>query len=299
MVKGINNLLQLRRDWFLSEDAADQLLPMFYQLITGKLEGEDRGTLELMTFSAQSGAFNALPYAFDDSNDPFAGLPEGSVAIIPVRGTMLKNGTMCAWGADELTGLMLKADASKNIAGTVLRFDSGGGGVNAVPVWIDALSNRKKPVVSLADTCCSAAYYAAVHTDHIMAENSLSAMFGSIGVMVRWPDITKALERAGIEMKEVYADQSGHKNKEMQEAAEGKYELLKANHLNPLAVRFQEDVKARRPQLDLKVEGIIEGKVFGAEAALKHGLIDSIGNLSQAVRMVEKLNATKTLNSIL
>jgi protease-4 len=297
-MKGIHNLLlQLRKEWFLDPAFADQLMPLAYQLAAGTLQLEERGLL--MASYANGTSVNALPYAFSDAKDPFEELPEGSIAIIPVRGTMLKNGTLCAWGADELTELMLKADNSPKMSGTILLMDSGGGAVNSVPVWTQALAERKKPVVTIADMCCSAAYYAAIHTDHIMAINDLSATFGSIGVMVRWLDYAKAMEKMGIEEREVYADQSGHKNKEMQDAKKGEYELLKANALNPLAIRFQNDVKARRPKLDLSVEGIIEGKTFGAQDALANGLIDSIGTLADAIAMVGKLQATKTLNSLL
>jgi len=273
-------------------EMAQQLLPTILQLIDGKTL-EKREDVQLMAFNASGQLVNAIRAVYGENGqleDPFKDFPEDSVAVVPVKGTMLKYGTYCAWGADELTHVMEMAYASPKIAAVILDMDSGGGAVSSVPIWKAALQKRTKPVLIHADVMCSAAYYAGIYTDHMMLQNDISAMVGSIGVMVSWPDYAEALKARGITMRTVYADQSTHKNIEFREAGNDNYGPLKLNLLNPLAIQFQEAVKAQRPQLNLEVEGIIAGKTFGGQDALKYGLVDSIGTMDMAVKTALELS---------
>src|SRR5690606_1097641 len=109
-----------------------------------------------------------------------------------------------------------------------------------------------------------------------------------IGVMVSWADFGKMYEKQGITLHSVYADQSTHKNDLFkkangEEGADPDYTPLKQTLLNPLAIQFQDAVKANRPKLNQEVEGILAGSVFMADAALEHGLIDAIGTTETAV----------------
>lgn len=288
MPKGNQSLLlELRSEWMFMPEMAEQMLPVVLQLLNGTAL-DPREELIIQGFQMEGQLVNGIRAVYGanaDSEDPFESFPENSVAVVPCKGTMLKYGTMCAWGADELTAIVELAYRSPKIAGVIIDTDSGGGAVSSIPVWSATLAKRNKPVMVYADVMCSAAYYMGIHADYLMLSNDLSSMVGSIGVMVSWPDYTEALAQRGIKMHTVYADQSTHKNAEFQ-AANGEkpdYKLLKTNMLNPLAIRFQEDVKAARPKLDQSVEGILAGKVFYAPDALKHGLVDSIGTMDQAV----------------
>lgn len=272
-------------------EMAEQLLPVVLQLLDGKAL-EAREELQLTGITASGQLVSGIRAVYGDNGqleDPFANYPENSIAVIPVKGTMLKYGTYCAWGADELTHVLNAAYASKQVAAVLLDMDSGGGAVSSVPIWKAALEKRNKPVLVHADVMCSAAYYAGIYADHMMLTNDISAMVGSIGVMVSWPDYTKALEERGIVVRTVYADQSTHKNKEFQEAQNDNYGPLKTNLLNPLAIQFQDAVKAKRPNLQTDVEGILAGKTFGAQDALKYGLVDSIGGIDDAVSKAMQL----------
>lgn len=293
MPKGNQSLLlELRSEWMYLPEMAEQLLPMVLQLIDGKAL-EQREPLALMGVHASGHLVNGIQAVYGPNGkqeDPFAEFPEKSVAVVPVKGTMLKYGTMCAWGADELAQIVELAYASPKIAAIILDTDTGGGAVSAVPVWKATLEKRNKPVIVHADVMCSAGYYMGIYADYMMLSNDISAMVGSIGVMVSWPDYSKAMEERGIKMHTVYADQSTHKNVEFQEAQKENYGPLKTNLLNPLAIQFQEAVKSRRPQLNIEVEGILAGKTFGAQDALKYGLVDGIGSLDAAVQKAMELS---------
>lgn len=220
------------------------------------------------------------------------------IAIIPLHGSMIKYGTACAYGADEIAAAIDDAANDSQVTGLVLDIDSGGGAVDAIAPLVDAIQRAQgmgKPVVASCDLCASAAYYVACHCDEIMANNTISAEFGSIGVMMSFPDYAKYYEKEGIKVHTIYSNLSEYKNQPFELAKEGKYELIKAEQLDPLARKFQETVKAcREGKLDEKVEGILSGKVFFAEDALKNGLIDSIGSEQKAIDRCRELAATAT-----
>ena len=229
----------------------------------------------------------------------FAKAPKDSVAVIPLRGDMLKEGTMCSYGTEEIAAVIREAADAKNIIGVRLDIDSGGGAVDAIAPMLEAISysqSKGKPVVACCDLCASAAYYVACHCDRIMADNGISAEFGSIGVMMQFPDYAKYYEEKGIKIHTIYSNLSSYKNAPFEAARKGEYASIKQEQLDPLARQFQEAVKQRRQNLKTDVEGILSGRMFYAKDALNNGLIDQIGTASEASDLVRRLHASAQLD---
>lgn len=219
--------------------------------------------------------------------------PEGSTAIVPLKGTMLKYGTWCSYGTEEVAAALLYAAQHENINSIVLDIDSGGGSVDAVAPVIDAIRQAQSqgiPVVASVDMACSAAYWAASACDTIIADNAISATVGSIGVMMSFWDVKGYYEKQGYKLHTVYAPESDHKNTSFEKALEGDYEQLKTEELSPLAVAFQNGVRENRAgKINESVKGILNGKTFYAADALANGLIDLIGNRSAAYNHAQAL----------
>lgn len=233
------------------------------------------------------------------STGDFNKAPSGSVAVIALRGDMLKEGTMCSYGTEEIAAVIREAAASPKIIGIRLDIDSGGGAVDAIAPMLDAIrfcQDQGKPVVASCDLCASAAYYVACHCDEIVANNSISAEFGSIGVMIQFPDYAKYYEQKGIKVHTVYSDLSSYKNAPFEAALKGDYKSIREETLNPLARQFQQAVRNRRRNLDEKVDGILNGRMFFAADAKSHGLIDAIGNADTATEEVRRLHASMQLS---
>ena len=221
-------------------------------------------------------------------------IPVDSVGIVRCIGPMYKYGGWWNWGSDELVAFARAFDEHPNIVGQVWQDDSGGGTISSVAPYLEFLQNKQKPVVSLLDTCGSASYYKNCGVDHMMAENDISAMFGSIGVMIQFYDYSKMMEEMGIVEHIINADPSQHKNEAFKLALKGQYKKIKKEFLNPAAIKFQDHVKAMRPRLNIEVEGILSGKMFYAEEALEHGMIDSIGGLEAAIDRVKFLATARS-----
>ena len=226
-------------------------------------------------------------------------LPSKSTAIFSLSGTMLKYGTWCSYGTQEIADAMREAVSHPKIDSVILDMDSGGGSVDAIPPLVEVIQYAQslgKPVVAIVDLCASAAYFTAVHCDEIIANNTISSEIGSIGVMMGFRDYSERLAKDGVKEHVVYSSHSDWKNKPfrkaMEEPAEGedRYELMRSELLDPLAIEFQNTVKAKRKNLKADVDGIVSGRMFFATQALEYGLIDRIGNMQTALKRCKDLS---------
>lgn len=297
----------LKGKWFIHYSYALSLAPLLNNLFQGKSMGDVRDWRDDQTtnleeeesrekfpvFCAASASTVSKFGKFDDA-------PAGSIAVIPLKSVMVKYGTMCQYGTEEIAGFMMQAAASKKIDAVILDIDSGGGSVDAIPPMLAAIrkvQESNKPVIASADLCASAAYYVAAHCDRIIANNNVSAEFGSIGVMMQWWDVQPYYEKEGYVFHKVYAPESTHKNLPFEKALKGDYELIKEEELSPLAIGFQNAVKAARgSKLDLKVDGILNGRMFYSSnqkkpelSAKTVGLIDEVADLDRAISLAKGL----------
>lgn len=227
--------------------------------------------------------------AFASFNDA----PKESTAIIPLKGSMLKYGTWCTYGTEEVAAIINSAALHQNINSIVLDIDSGGGSVDSVAPIIQAIQfaqSKGKPVVASVDMACSAAYWAASQCDSIIADNNISSLVGSIGVMMSFWDVKGYYEEQGYKLHVIYAPESENKNEAFEKALLGEYDLIKAEELSPLAISFQNAIKENRSgKLVMKTPGLLNGKVYLAEKAKEVGLIDEIGNRSTAIQRAQDL----------
>ena len=250
---------------------------------TAELEkAEGRAPLPFAAVSVDKDAFTS----FNDA-------PQGSTAMIPLKGSMLKYGTWCSYGTEEIAAVINAAAQHNNIDSIVLDIDSGGGSVDSVAPIIQAIrfaQSKGKPVVASVDMACSAAYWAASVCDSIIADNNISATFGSIGVMMSFWDVKGYYEAQGYKLHVVYAPESDHKNLAFEKALQGDYDLIKSEELSPLAISFQNAIKENRSgKLDLSATGLLNGKTYYAEPAMAVGLIDEIGNRDTAMERAQQL----------
>lgn len=282
----------LRGQFFIAPDQAVAMAGTVQSIINRDWDGFDK-TRDLNNTEGRA----KFPIAAGNAVDGFFGdldqAPQGSTAIIPLKGTMLKYGTWCSYGTEEVAYAIRTSAVHDKINSIVLDTDSGGGSVDAVAPVVQSIEFARSigvPVVASVDMACSAAYWAASATDRIIADNSISATVGSIGVMMSFWDVKGYYEKLGYKLHTVYAPESDHKNLAFENALKEDYDLLKSEELSPLAVGFQNAVKANREgKLNLETPGLLNGKTFYAQQALSVGLIDEIGTRERAVEYAQQL----------
>lgn len=233
-----------------------------------------------------------IAYISDTNNDVnfFDGFEPDSIAVIPIIGTMFKyDSWWTGTGMDTIANFIRLADASSNIAGIILLVNTPGGTTQSIIQLEDALRNRTKPCIGYIDgNCFSGGTYAISLTDMIIAANPM-CMIGNIGVYIELVNSDAYYEQSGIKFISIYPPESKYKNLAYTEAIDGNPDRLITENLSPYAQHFQDIIKANRPNLDLKVEGVLEGKDFYATDAINNGLIDQIGSFETAVELLNNL----------
>lgn len=182
-------------------------------------------------------------------------------------------GTMFRYGAYGSYAIARKIKESENKY-LILNIDSGGGTVDSVSIIVQAIVDareRGQIVIANVSTCCSAAYWIATTCNYIYADSELS-IIGSIGVLVRYVDMTKYCEDNGIKIKEIYATKSSGKNSEHREAQKGNFEPYEKS-LDKTVDLFIAHIKKYQPNV---AEECFAGKTYTAHEAIELGLIHEI-----------------------
>jgi len=238
---------------------------------------------------------------FTDATDPLKeftieGTGGDKVLLIPVRGLISdspREGLLRTSPSlvQEVVSQLRKAEKDKRIKAVLLKVNSPGGTGTASDILYHEIltykeRSRAKIVVSMMDMATSGGYYLSLPADEIMAHPT--TITGSVGAIFIQPKAMGLMGKIGLG---VDVQKSG-KNKDMgspfRESTAEEQKLLQAT-VESLADRFVSLVKKHR-KLDPKaLAEITTARIFMAEEALKMGLIDRIGYLSDAVKETKKL----------
>lgn len=278
---------------FFQEILADRLatdhqgiLP-YIPFIKSHLSGDiiDAPTRENIPLKVFDKSMNVFDFLNDNKGkNENTDKPEAGVLVIPIHGLLTKFGDWWDYGTEEIAQFLFDAYADSSIKAIVLQVHSGGGTVHSIFPLEAAIRKRNKPVIAAIDSkSFSAALFVSVLADRVIAVNPMSEV-GSIGIMSRIMDDSEWLKSEGIRIIEIYPPESNWKNRSINEALKGNTKLIIQEELTPWAVHFQETVRANRPKLDESVEGILAGRTFYAQDAIKNGLVDSIMAMDDVIQ---------------
>lgn len=231
--------------------------------------------------------------------------PKGAIAIIPIKGVMMKN-DFTSWGgtlypgAESIGQWIQQADADPNIIGIILDTDTPGGMATAGEEINGIVAATKKPVIAVYTMMASAGYYAGCSANQIIS-NTPSSSAGSIGTMCTIYDYSKMYAEYGITVHEIYATASIDKNKNYRDAKAGEYKGMAENDLDPINEMFMSAVTTGRAgKINTAKENVLSGKMYYTKDAKKAGLIDGDGGMAAAVKSISKLSDNqKSTNMIL
>jgi protease-4 len=249
--------------------------------------------LILMMVTACSGPRIKL---FSDTIDPLKeftleGSGKDKILLIPVNGLisdMPKKGLIhtSASLVEQIVSQINKAEKDKQIKAVLFKINSPGGTITASDLLYHEISSFKertgtKITVSMMDVATSGAYYISLPADLIMAHPT--TVTGSVGVIYLQPKVGGLMDKIGLgvdvkkygknkDMGSPFRDSSEEEQKLMQKA------------VNDFGERFIRLVQKHRNPERQALSEISTARVFLAEEALKLGLVDKIGYLSDAVK---------------
>ena len=200
--------------------------------------------------------------------------------------------------ADEITDLSEKIKRARkdpSVKGMLLSIDSPGGGVTASDILYEKVrqfrSETGRPVVaSLMNVAASGGYYVACAADKIVAHRT--TITGSIGVMIPLYNASALLKKIGISTETVssgpFKDIASPWVEKDEEQRKKERKILQSL-IDEMYETFVEAVAEGRDMEVAKVRGLADGKIYTAEQALKHGLIDGIGYRDDALDVLKEL----------
>jgi protease IV len=221
--------------------------------------------------------------------------PKGSIAVIPLKGVVMKYDYCGAPGTKTIANWMIEADNNPNIIGIIQLIDSGGGSADGTLAYADCIKSLKKPVVTYIDgMACSAAYWAASPSKEIYASSPIDIV-GSIGTYLTLYDFREYLKAEGISEHIIYATKSTLKNDEYKKAIgdegnEPNYQPMLDNYLDPINEAFINAVRKNRKAL---AQLPLNHDLFKGQSPLAK---DAVGTLIDGVKPFSfALNRVKIL----
>ena len=199
----------------------------------------------------------------------------------------------------DASNILEKIEKAKNnphIKGVLLKVNSPGGAVAPsveISYAIKELSSIKPTVAYASGVMASGSYYSSIWANKIVANPG--SMIGSIGVIMQSANLSKLMEKIGIETQNIKVGKykeigtptrkwtTDEKN-ELQKVAQDTYDM------------FVEDVAKARKLNKKDYKKYADAHIFTAKEAKEVGLIDEVATISYAKKLVQKLsNTTKPI----
>lgn len=209
----------------------------------------------------------------------------GQIAVIPIRGKIAQHRGDW-WGdthTETVAGQIGSMMANPSIGAVVLDIDSPGGIVYGTPELAETIRNARgsgKPIYALANgMAASAAYWIGSAADKLFV--TPSGEVGSIGVWSAHTDMSGFLEQAGVDITLVSAGKykvEGHPFAPLED--EAKAEMQQS--VDRYQEMFLADVALGRTEKKSVVrEAYGQGRMLGAEAAKRVGMVDGIATMPE------------------
>lgn len=210
-------------------------------------------------------------------------IPADKVAVIEVEGTITNS--------DKILKQLRKFHRKSSVKAIVLRINSPGGAVAPAQEIYREIGKvkKKKPVVASIETVgASAAYYIASATDRIVC--SRGTITGSIGVIMVLAEIEKIIDKLGVKVNVIKAGKFKDIGSGVRPLTNEERDLLES-FAAEIHEQFIKDVEAgRHGKIDMdKLRSIADGSFFTGEKAKELGLVDTMGNFYDAVKIAGDL----------
>jgi protease IV len=242
-------------------------------------------------------------------------LSRNKIAIVRIEGALMEG--MTGYFHKEIA----QAAADSAVKAVVVRVNSPGGTITASDDLYKRLTDLRdgdpekktspKPlVVSMASIAASGAYYISMPAKTILAEPTTAT--GSIGVYASLPDVTELSKKIGFNMRVIkdgdlkysgspFTEMSAHERQMWQDMIDHSYlQFLQVVEQGrpSLKGKLQEDIPIRkdRPirsgkERSRHVEFTryrADGGIWTSDEAKQYGLIDQIGYLDDAIKIVRQ-----------
>ena len=214
----------------------------------------------------------------------------GSIAVIVAEGEIREGQSQSGvMGAETLVKLIDQARENQDIKALVLRVNSPGGSAVASELIRHALERTQasKPViVSMGDMAASGGYWISMGANKVVA--SEATITGSIGVFGLAPTFEKSLQLAKIGQGSVATTWLANAER-LTQPMDPRLESILTQSVGRTYSNFINVVAKARNLSTQSVQSVAQGRVWTGKQALKHHLVDQIGDFDTAVSLARSL----------
>jgi signal peptide peptidase SppA len=226
-----------------------------------------------------------------------------SIAVIPIRGIISHRVSMMdsisgggGTSVEQVTKSLRTALADETVKAILFDVDSPGGsvyGVDELAAEIMKSRGRKPMVAQVNALAASAAYYLASAADEIAMTPSGEA--GSIGVLLRHLDQSKAAEMEGVKVTYIQAGEFKTEANPFEPLSDEAKAYLQKRVDEYYSMFVKSVAKGRNLPVATVRNDFGKGRTMGAEDALRVGMVDRIATYDETLsRLAGRRGATVT-----
>ena len=183
-----------------------------------------------------------------------------------------------------------KAEADTQVRAVIVRVNSPGGTVTASDIlYREILSFKERthrPVVAIMmDVAASGGYYLALAADTIIAHPT--TVTGSIGVIMLSVNAEGLMQKIGVAAVTIKSAEHKDMGSPFRTLTPEERAVFQAV-IDDLQRQFLAKVVAHRKLAPETARKLADGRVYTADQALAHGLIDKIGYMSDAIAVAKQ-----------
>ncbi|MDD5183841.1 MAG: signal peptide peptidase SppA [Paludibacter sp.] len=244
-----------------------------------------------------------------DKDQELKFVKNSAMTKLPDTGKFDKNKVAVIYAIGEITdeegdGIVAKDliktinDVAKDsaIKAVVFRISSPGGSAYASEqIWhaLSMLKAKKPLIVSMGDYAASGGYYIACMADKIVTQPN--TITGSIGIFGVIPNIKGLNEKLGLTYDGVKTNKLSDAISINRQFTPEERSLMQ-NYINRGYELFVKRCADGRKMTTDQIKAVAEGRVWTGEDALKIGLVDKIGGLTDAIKLAVDKAKLKTYN---
>ncbi len=220
----------------------------------------------------------------------------GGIAVLLLYGIVTQRGNMVddvsgpgSTSTQQFTASLRQALADESVSQILIDIDSPGGSVYGVAELADEIASARgqKPVIAIANSlAASAAYWIGCAASEFYV--TPGGEVGSIGVWQAHQDYSKAMDEAGVKTTLISAGKfkvEGNPYTPLDEEAQA----FMQSRVDDYYGAFTNAVARGRGVPIAQVrEGMGQGRVLGADAALTHQMVDGVATLDDVINKMRR-----------
>lgn len=221
------------------------------------------------------------------------------IAVVHIEGTIVSTapggfGTSGVAPADKIVSELKEARENPDIKAVILKMNTGGGtvvGSDEIGREVERVRKAgKKVVAAMGEMTASGGYWIACKTDKIVANPG--TFTGSIGVIMQLTKMKELYNKLGIEVNNFktgpYKDM-GSSNKDISPEERKIFQGLVDDSYQD----FIKVVAEGRKMDPARVKQLADGRIYTGKQAKTLGLVDELGDFTEAVNITAKLAGIK------